>query len=174
MPILSGALADPDDDELATGTARSVQARVTSCGVVCEDGAVPVHPAALWLSAWLRIPPTGPDLVSSPAEDGVPAFDETYQWTGPGGLKVTAGIIYERDPERGKRLDQRQADAVHEALVWLQRAKREIAAGVRCPGQRRYPPHCIHCQFAAEYYSASHCTRNPADCPCAPFHGEVI
>lgn len=58
--------------------------------------------------------PIGPNLGLSPAEAWVPAFDETYQWTGPGGLKLTAGIIYERDPERGKHLDQRQADAVHE------------------------------------------------------------
>jgi hypothetical protein len=39
----------------------------------------------------------------SPAEDGVPAFDETYEWTAevPRGkhLHVRFGVVYERDPQ---------------------------------------------------------------------------
>jgi hypothetical protein len=115
--------------------------------------------------------PIGPDLGPSPAEDAVPAFDETYKWTGPGGLNVTAGIIYERHPERGERLNERQNAVILEMLQWLQNAQKEIAAGTRCPGRGQYPPHCVRCQFAAEHGSSSGC--KPAECPCTPFHQDA-
>ena len=83
--------------------------------------------------------PIGPDLGPSPAEDGVPAFDETYKWVGPGGLQVTFGIVYERDPERGKRLNERQNAVILELLQWWRDAQKQIAAGTRCPGQAATP-----------------------------------
>jgi hypothetical protein len=115
----------------------------------------------------------GPDLGPSPAEDGVPAFDETYKWVGAGGLQVTFGIVYERDPERGKRLNEQQDAVILEMLQWWRDAQKQIAAGTRCPGQGRHPPHCVRCQFAAEHGGGFRCAQDSAECPCARFHLDV-
>jgi hypothetical protein len=117
--------------------------------------------------------PMGPDLGPSPAEDDVPAFDEMYESTAelPRGkhLHVRLGIVYQRDPEQGETLNRRQAEAIRELLVWARQYQREVDAGTRCPGRKASPTHCVRCQNA-EPYRGGRCTRDPAECPCMPFH----
>jgi hypothetical protein len=88
-------------------------------------------------------------------------------------MQVTWGIIYEQNPERARHLDRRQADAVYEILRWRHNVQKQIAARTRCPGQESLTQHCLRCQFGAEHRIGLRCTKNPADCPCAPFHQET-
>jgi hypothetical protein len=116
---------------------------------------------------------TGSDLGPRPAEDGVPAFDETYEWIsespGQEPIKVQAGIIYIRDPRRAAELSHLQTQAIVDVLTWVRQYRLEVEAGTRCPSRKTSLAHCVRCQNA-ESGHGERCTRNSTDCLCAPFH----
>jgi hypothetical protein len=115
----------------------------------------------------------GPNLGPSPAEDGIAAFDETYERTTDSGIQVRFGFIYERDPRRGEALERRQAAVLHKILLWKQRCKDEVAAGIRCPGRTGTGTgHCTLCRNQKPG-SGERCTRERTDCPCGPYHRET-
>lgn len=86
----------------ASGGPRTGQMTGRSPGAPQRAGSV--RPVGSKVAGMATASAIGPDLGPSPGEDGVPAFDATCEWSGAEGLKVRAGIVDERDPERGNQL----------------------------------------------------------------------
>ena len=92
-------------------------------------------------------PRPGQDLGPGPAQDGLPAFEETYEWMSesPGNkpLSVRAGVVSVRDPRRAEALRRQRAEALFELLAWARQRRSEVEAGTRCLARRHRHPPCL-------------------------------